>query len=364
MSVNPLPIQNGTDISQLIGKTLGIGQVPSEILAAALVFSLVAVVGWVSYFVFEHYFSAWAKKTETTLDDDILANVKSIAVMLIILMGTYYALTSLTFISAYQKDLYYAFTIATILLVAFAATRVSNVVADWYAEKKRKQNLPSFGHMAFIFKKLIQIVILVIAFLITLYALNIDLGNYLVGLGVGGIVLAFALQSTLTDVFSAFSLYFDRPFEIGDFVVFGEHSGTVTNIGMRSTRLKLLQGEELVISNKELTNGSVRNFRKLDRRRVTFTLGVAYDTPTEKLRQIPQMIRKIINGAEYAELDRVNFTEFGDFALKFIVIYYIKVADYGKYMDTQQEINYAIKEAFEAEGIEMAFPSQTIYIKK
>jgi small-conductance mechanosensitive channel len=327
------------------------------------VFSLVAVVGWVSYFVFEHYFSAWAKKTQTTLDDDILANVKSIAVLLVILVGTYYALTNLAFTEAYKVQLYDAFTIADILLIAFAATRVTNVLADWYGEKKRKQNIASFNHMIFILKKLMQLIIVIVAFLVILYALNVNFTNIVVGLGVGGIAIAFALQSTLSDIFSAFSLYFDRPFEIGDFVVVGEHSGTVTNIGMRSTRLKLLQGEELVISNKELTNGRVRNFRKLEKRRVAFTIGVTYDTPSEKLRKVPDIIKNIVSKSEFAELDRVNFTEFGDFSLKFLVIYYIKVADYGKYMDTQQEINYAIKEAFEQEGIEIAYPTQTITIK-
>ena len=197
-----------------------------------------------------------------------------------------------------------------------------------------------------------------------LWVLGVDLSGVVVGLGVGGIAIALALQNTLSDVFSAFSIYFDKPFEIGDFVIVGDHSGTVTNIGVKSTRIKLLQGEELVVSNKELTSTKVRNFRKLERRRITFTIGVTYNTPLSKLKKIPQIISKIIQDTELAELDRVHFTEFGDYSLKFLVIYYVKVSDYGKYMETQEAINFAIKEAFEEEAIEMAFQTHNIYFNK
>ncbi len=176
--------------------------------------------------------------------------------------------------------------------------------------------------------------------------------------------IAFALQSSLSDFFSAFSIYTDRHFEIGDFIVVGEYSGTVTNISIRSTRLKLLSGEELIFPNKELTSGSVRNFRKLEKRRITFTIGVTYDTSTEQLRKSPTIINEIVKNNKFAEVERVHFTEFGDFALKFLVSYYVTVADYTAYLDTQQNINLAIKEAFDREGIEMAFPTSTVYVKK
>jgi small-conductance mechanosensitive channel len=128
--------------------------------------------------------------------------------------------------------------------------------------------------------------------------------------------------------------------------------------------VQLLQGEELVLSNKELTTASVRNFKKLKKRRIVFTVGVTCDTPLQKLRKIPDMISKIIENMELAELDRVHFKEIGEFSLNFEVVYYMKIGDYVKYMDTQQEINFAIIEAFGREGIEMAFPTQTIFLNK
>jgi len=131
--------------------------------------------------------------------------------------------------------------------------------------------------------------------------------------------------------------------------------------------VQLLQGEELVLSNSVLTTSSVRNFKKMRKRRISFSFGVTYDTPTNKLKKIPDIIRDIIddNKLEYVDkIDRVHFTEFGDFSLNFDIVYYLKTKDYAKYMDTQQEINFAIKEAFEKECIEMAFPTQTIFLNK
>jgi small-conductance mechanosensitive channel len=131
--------------------------------------------------------------------------------------------------------------------------------------------------------------------------------------------------------------------------------------------VELLQGEELVLPNKELTSSSVRNFKKMNKRRITFTFGVTYDTPLNKLKKIPDIIKNIIDPEklEYvSKIDRVHFTKFADFSLNFEVVYYLKTKDYNKYMDTQQNINFAIKEAFEKEAIEMAFPTQTIFLEK
>jgi small-conductance mechanosensitive channel len=202
------------------------------------------------------------------------------------------------------------------------------------------------------------------ALLYLLYVSKIDLSGAVVGLGVTGIAIAFALQSILGDMFSAFTIYFDRPFEIGDYVMIGNYEGTVTHISMKSTRLKLLQGEELVVSNKEITSGSIRNFKKMQERRVVFTISVTYNTPLKKLKKIPILFKEIIMNNDLVEFQRAHFKEYGTFSLNFEVVYIIKTPDYVKYLDTQQAINFAIKEAFEHEGIELAFPTQTIFLNK
>jgi len=350
-------------IAEILQNIFKLDQIQSEIIAAITIFSIAATVGWLSYYIFQRFFSRWAAKTETKIDDAILHNIKIVAIFSVIILGFYYSLSTLSFMVPYTDILYYVFGIFEILLIAFAITRVTNVLFDWYAFRNAKLQEKNV-HLLFIMKKVVQIVVYIGALLAVLVVFKIDLSNVIVGLGVGGIAIALAIQSTLSDVFSAFSIYFDRPFEIGDFIMIGDHSGTVKSIGVKSTRIQLLQGEELVISNRELTETHLRNFRKLEKRRVLFNIGVTYDTPVGKLGKIPEIITKIIENVELAELDRVHFIEFGDFSLRFEIVYYVSVSDYVKYMDTQQKINFAIKEAFEKEGIEIAFPTQTIYMAK
>ncbi len=351
------------DLAQLLRLYFGLDQFTSEIIASIIVFALTIVVGWSAYFVFRRYLSRWASRTKTKVDDEILRNIKAPVILLAVLFGAYYSLESLTFTASYSGILAAAFTIAGILVVTFIITRILNVLISWYAKRAARRRKLS-EHLLFVLKKSIEAMVYFFAFLAILVAFRIDLSGLVVGLGVGGIAIALALQNVLSDVFSAFSIYFDRPFEVGDFIVVGDFSGTVKKIGIKSTRVQLLQGEELVMSNRQLTTANVRNFRKLKKRRIVFKLGVTCDTPVEQLRRIPGMISRIIESTELAELDRVHFTEFGDFSYNFEVVYYMKTPDYVKYRETQQAINFAILEAFEKERIKMPFPTQTIFVSK
>jgi small-conductance mechanosensitive channel len=335
----------------------------SQSIVSFFTFLVFIILGWIVYYIIERYLTRWAEKTKTKLDDEILKNIKKPIYFLVILIGTYYALINFEDIGTnFSEELVFIFGIAEILLITFIITRVVNVVIAWYADRVAKKRMSE--HILFVFKRIINIFIFIIAFLVILWVNNIDLTGIAVGLGVGGIAIAFALQNVLSDIFSAFSIYFDRPFEIGDFIIVGGYAGTVKKIGMKSTRVQLLQGEELVLSNRELTSTSVRNFKKMKKRRIVFQFGITYDTPLEKLKKIPDIVKKIVNSQELSEIDRVHFTEFGDFSLNFEVVYYMKKGDYVLYRDTQQQINFAIKGAFEKEGIEMAFPTQTIFLKK
>ena len=344
--------QVGINTSPLIG----------EVIVSVMIFVISIITGWIVYHIFERYFTRWAKKTKTTLDDEVLKNIKKPIYFFVLLVGAYYSLEFLSILKPYSTELARIFTIAEILLVTFIITRVINVVVVWYSKRRAKKKMSE--HILFILKKIVNAAIFLFAFLIILDVFDVNLSGAVVGLGVGGIAIAFALQNVLSDVFSAFSIYFDRPFEIGDFIIVGDYAGTVKKIGIKSTRVQLLQGEELVLANSVLTNTSLRNFKKLRKRRIVFHFGVTYDTPIEKLKKIPDMVRKIVDGNELATVDRIHFKEFGDFSLNFEIVYYMNSKDYAKYMDTQQEINFAIKEAFEKEGIEMAFPTQTIFLNK
>ncbi len=319
------------------------------------------IIAWIGHSIFKKYLCTWASRTKTNLDDEILRNVRAPIFLLGILFGLYYGLVGIASLQAYAQDFATAFTVGQILVVAFIITRIANVLISWYAEQRVKREKTVSNHLLFILKKVIQIIIYVFALIIILGVFGQDLSGIVVGFGVGGIAIALAVQNILSDALTAFSIYFDRPFEVGDFVVVGEYAGTVTKIGIISTRIQLLQGEELVISNKNLIATSVRNFKKLRRRRIVLTVKVTCDTSAEKLKKIPQIIANILKETKMADLDRVHFKEFGDFSLDFEVVYYIKTGDYNKYMDIQQQINYGILEEFEKEEIEMAYPTQKIF---
>jgi small-conductance mechanosensitive channel len=351
-------------LSQFLQQYIGLSQIVSEIVAFSIIFSLAMVIAWIGHTIFKRYLCRWAAKTENNLDNEILRNVRAPIFLLGILFGLYYGLVGITSLQAYAEDFATAFTVGEILVVAFIITRITNVLISWYAEQRVKHEKNVSNHLLFILKKVLQIVVYIFASVIILGVFGQDLSGVVVGFGVGGIAVALAIQNILSDALTAFSIYFDRPFEIGDFVVVGDYAGTVTKIGIISTRIQLLQGEELSISNKNLIATSVRNFKKLKRRRIVLTIKVTCDTSIEKLKKIPPIIAKILEETKLADLDRVHFSQLGDFSLDFEVVYYIKTGDYNKYMDIQQHINYGILEEFTNEKIELAYPTQKIFYAK
>ncbi|MCD6311734.1 MAG: mechanosensitive ion channel family protein, partial [Elusimicrobia bacterium] len=202
------------------------------------------------------------------------------------------------------------------------------------------------------------------ALLFFLDNIGIEITSVLAGLGIGGVAIALAAQAVLGDLFSYFSIFFDRPFEVGDFVIVGEYMGTVEYIGMKTTRIRSLGGEQVIFSNSDLTNSRLKNYKRMLQRRVVFKVGVTYETPTEKLKAIPGVIKKAVEDAGNTVFDRSHFSSFGDFSLDFETVYYVKSGDYNKYMDAQQEINLTLKKEFEERMIDFAYPTQLVYLNK
>lgn len=254
-----------------------------------------------------------------------------------------------------------------LILVVLEITRLAQALAFFFlrdsAFGKNKTSLQGV-------KLIVKILLWVTAFLLILSNLGFNISALAASLGIGGIAIALALQNVLGDLFASFTIYFDKPFQVGDYIIIantdgnGTQGGVVQKIGLKTTRIKTLQGEELVVSNKELTETRVRNFKQLDRRRVVFSVGVTYDTPSKKVEKIPGILQQVIEDAEEASLLRVHFKEFGAFSLNFEIVYYVESSDYNDYMDVQQNINFRIMKVFEKEKIEIAFPTQTLYMKK
>ncbi|MDP7260201.1 MAG: mechanosensitive ion channel family protein, partial [Anaerolineales bacterium] len=201
-----------------------------------------------------------------------------------------------------------------------------------------------------------------IILLLALDNLGIEISGLLTGLGIGGIAVALAVQNILSDLLAYVSIMLDRPFTVGDFIVVDDRMGTVERIGLKTTRMRSLSGELLIFANHDLLGSRLSNFQDREDRRVVFTIGVTYDTPAAKLASIPEIMREVVSAQQQVRFDRSHFHSFGDFSLQFETVYYVNSADYGVYMDVQQNINLELVRRFERADIEFAFPTQTVHL--
>ena len=205
-------------LSELLQQYIGLSQIVSEIIAFVIIFSLALVIAWIGHSIFKMYLVRWAKKTESNLDDEILRNIRAPIFLLAVLFGLYYGLVGIASLQAYATDIAIAFTVGQILVATFVTTRIINVLISWYAQDSVKRGKSVSNHILFVLKKVLQVVVYVFALFIILGVFGQDLSSIVVGLGVGGIAIALALQNILSDAFSALTIYFDRPFEMGDFM--------------------------------------------------------------------------------------------------------------------------------------------------
>lgn len=304
----------------------------------------------------------WAEKTKTTIDDFILNGIKKSIVPILYYSAIYFAARSLNLSDAVRS----IFDVSSIVVVTIFIIRLITSTLDYSiksysikqdaADQKAKQ-LKSISALA-------RIVIWSVGLIFLLDNLGFDISAVVAGLGIGGIAVALAAQSILGDLFSYFIIFFDKPFELGDYIKVGDKNGTVEHIGIKTTRIRSLSGEQLVFSNTDLTSSRLHNFKKLQRRRKVFMLGVIYETPAEKLKMIPDIVKDIITEEEKSDYDRGHFKSFGDFSLNFEFVYYVLSPDYATYMDTQHNINMKIFNKFKEEGIEFAYPTQLVYVNK
>jgi small-conductance mechanosensitive channel len=198
--------------------------------------------------------------------------------------------------------------------------------------------------------------------LLALDNLGVNITTLVAGLGISGIAVALAAQNILGDLFASLSIVFDKPFVLGDFVIIGDYMGTVEKIGLKTTRVRSLSGEQIIFSNTDLLNSRIRNYKRMFERRIAFSFGVVYQTPHEKLARIPAMVQEIIEKQENTRFDRAHFRQFGDSSLDFEAVYYVLVPDYNVYMDLQQTINLTLFKRFEEEAIEFAYPTRTLHV--
>ena len=210
----------------------------------------------------------------------------------------------------------------------------------------------------------VRTVIWLVVILMILDNFGVNITTLVASLGIGGIAVALALQNILGDLFSSLSIVLDKPFVVGDFITVDDIAGTVEYVGLKSTRIRGLGGEQVVFSNSDLLKSRIRNFKRMQTRRIVFGIGVTYETSKQQVRAIPGILREVVQAQENVDFDRAHFKSFGPSSLDFETVYIMKTPDYGAYMDVQQAINMALFDRFGSEGIEFAYPTQTLYLAR
>jgi small-conductance mechanosensitive channel len=269
----------------------------------------------------------------------------------------YAAISYLTFSTDVELFIYRTATVGFVFLLIRVITSIFRIAIYSYV---RKQDVSTVD------LKLRQIngIVLVINGIFWLVGiififdnLGFNVTAVLTGLGVGGIAIALAAQTILGDIFNYFVIFFDRPFELGDFIIVDDKMGTVEFIGLKTTRIRSLQGEQIVFSNSNLTNSRINNYKRMKERRVVFTLRIVYKTTHDVLQQIPELLKNIIESRPMTRFDRAHFWKFETYSLDFEVVYYVLTADYNQFMDIQQQINLDIYREFEERNIRLALPT-------
>lgn len=304
------------------------------------------------------------ESSATEIDDFLIPLVNQTRLFTLFVLSIYLASFFLTVAPDVQQRLDIVFRVVFFLQIGFWGMGVISFFVNRQVSGKLDQDHGEDATTIDAFGLVAKIGLWIVVSLVILDNLGVKVDSLITSLGIGGIAVALAVQNVLGDLFASLSIAMDKPFVIGDFVIVDEFAGTVEDIGLKSTRIRSLSGEELIFSNADLLNSRIRNFKRLEERRISFSVGVVYGTPADQLDRIPEMVEEIITPLENVRFDRVHLKSMGDFSLNYEIVYYVRQPDYEVYMDVQQEINLAIYRRFEQEGIEFAYPTQTLHLEK
>jgi MscS family membrane protein len=323
-----------------------------------------AIVAKVAFKIFKGVVRKAAEGTKTQIDDVLVDSVESPVVIGIVLAGIYAALNILTLPETFITK---ANTFLKVLIFLDATWLVSKAAMDIienFIKPVVEKAQPEMGeHFIYLVKRVTKIIIWVLGILFVVSNLGYDISTIIAGLGIGGVAIALAVKDLLSNIFGGVTVITDMPFKVGDRIRVANIDGTVTEIGVRSTKIKSLDGTQYIVPNSKMIDSVIENVSREKARKIKFTIGVEYGTSNAKLKKAKKIIEDIVKKNKATD-DKsiVYFTSFGDFSLNILVIYYIK--DLKNILPVKDEINFKIKEAFEKAKIEMAFPTQTLHVKK
>ena len=345
----------------MLNKTLWGNTIETWLIALGISVGLLLAVKLIRDLLVRRFF-----KLDRSRADDInaliAAMVKSVSMPIVALLFFYIGAQGLKIPDKLSIWVSALAMIAVIVQIA----RWGNVLITFGFKRYQKKHAPDDGERITTLRALTFVGRTALFSIAALLALDnvpgVKITTLVASLGIGGIAVAMALQNVLGDIFASLSILLDKPFVIGDFIIVETHMGTVEYIGLKTTRIRSLSGEQLVFSNSDLLKSRVRNYKRMAERRVVFSIGVVYQTDYDTLRKIPSLIRQIIEDQEHVRFDRSHFQGYGEFSLNFETVYYVLSPDYNRYMDIQQAINLAIFRQFETLNIGFAYPTRTVFL--
>ncbi len=302
-----------------------------------------------------------AQNTESRLDDFAVYCLRHYFIPLLYFIVFYYTLKSFNINETINKIIDKAAFFGITIIVTLFLSRLITFLLNYYIKKEENA---THSKAVIALKNIIKVILWSIALMLFLDNIGFKITGLITGLGIGGIAVAIAAQALLKDILSYFSIFLDKPFEPGDFIIIDDYMGTVEHIGVQTTKIRSLSGEMLIFSNTDITNSRVRNYKRMEERRVLFKINVSYHTPTRLLKTIPQIIRNSVEKNELTRFDRSHFKEIGDSGLQFETVYYVLTNDYNMHMDILQNINLSIKETFDKKKIQFSYPTQSVYLHK
>jgi small-conductance mechanosensitive channel len=304
-----------------------------------------------------HKFKPSSKKDERVAHDFLLVLVRNTSLIYLLIASVYLGFLDYDSSEKIRNFCDKAFILTSLFQVLIWGRHFIEFSSSRYFSRHDGSEAAAINLFNFIAKLCLFVVI----FLLALHNLNVNVTTLVTGLGVGGIAIALAVQNILGDLFASMTIVLDKPFVVGDSINVDNFNGTIEHIGMKTTRLRSVDGEQLIFSNTDLLKSRIRNFKRMNERRVSFTIGVTYETPKEKLQQIPTMIKAAVEKHVQTRFDRSHFTTFADSSLNFETIYWILDSNFTLYRDTHQAICFELFEQFNKEGIGFAYPTQTVY---
>lgn len=303
------------------------------------------------------------EKTDTDIDDFVVSLIYETRLFLMFSVGVSIGSTVLVLPASVANLIKLLPILALLLQVGIWGQLTIRFLIDRYIKSRSNEDeqlavktmTPPIRFVALAFLWAILIIV-------ALDNMGMNITALLTGLGVGGVAVALAVQNILGDLFAALSIVIDKPFVLGDFIIVDDLMGTVEHIGLKTTRVRSLSGEQLVFSNSDLLKSRVRNYKRMFERRVVFQFGITYEAELSQLRQISPMLKEIIESQERTRFDRAHFAKYGESSLDFEVVYYVISPDYNLYMDIQQQINFEMFERFDEIGVRFAHPIRTLQV--